>query len=408
MRLPASFPSLDAPPAQMGDASVYVHFPYCGYKCPYCDFNVRVGKHSDNHYTEAVLSELQNRAHHLHAPQGLNSIYFGGGTPSRWAPDGVRRIIEALDEYFGLKSGAEITLEVNPEDGSPERLQAYAAAGINRFSIGCQSFQNGELQTLGRQHSVEANFRAIEAAKQTTAHVSIDLIYGLPDQDREEVLSSIHQATQFEPDHISAYTLTIEPRTVFARRTRLGTFVPMPDDTQASLFKDVSLELNTRGYKQYEVSSYARDGRVAIHNNLYWLGGFYLGLGAGAHSYLPQKNPKTAFRRENERRAPQYIRQAMAGDVSANFEENLSPRDFIAERAMVIFRSAYGLNLVKWRTEYGPLLRWDVFRTTLNTLQNQGLVSLHGHCLRPTLQGFLFNDAIARTMLSTIEDVFID
>lgn len=411
--VPRAFPDLDSPPVQLDEAAVYVHFPYCAQKCPYCDFNSHAIPHADTEYADAILRELENRRHQLHAPRGLASIYFGGGTPSRWDPKDVGRVIHAITSIYDLQSGAELTLEVNPESATPERLQQYREAGINRFSIGCQSFNDTRLETLGRGHSAQAGQKAVKAALATGAYVSLDIIYGLPEQSETAALDDIKQGLALEPQHISAYTLTIEPDTVLARRVRLGTFRPMPDDAQAHLIERVSAELAQSGYYRYEISSYAKKGYVARHNTLYWLGGYYLGLGAGAHSYLPHsglslETPKpVAFRRENVKAPETYIREALNHHVSARFEEALSTHTFIAERMMVVFRSAYGLHLDKWLAFCGPNLRSDVFVRELKSLAENGFLNRNGPWWRPTAKGFLFNDAVAVAMLEAVDRSFV-
>lgn len=409
--LPRAAPSLEDPPVGPRDAGIYVHFPYCAEKCPYCDFNSHVLPHDDRRYADAILAELDHRAEHLEAPaDGLASVYFGGGTPSRWAPEEVGRVLAAIRARFGLAPGAEVTLEANPGTLVEGRLEGFRRSGINRFSIGCQSFDDLELRTLGRIHDAEAGRRAVRMARGTGARVSLDLIYGLPGQSAASAFRSVDEALQLEPDHVSAYTLSIEPNTVLARRTRLGLFRPMPDDEQADLIEHVSARLERAGFARYEVSSYARAGRVSIHNTLYWLGGAYLGLGAGAHSYLPHRppgasGPRSAIRRENERSPERYLAAALGGRTEAQFEERLDPRGLVADRLMVVFRTAFGLDPGALVSETGAWLGQDVLSGALLTLERQGLVKQAGRRVAPTARGFLFNDAIARAMLDLVGSI---
>lgn len=389
----------DLPPLSPGDASVYVHFPYCSSKCPYCDFNSHVVAHDDVVYADAVLSELDRRSPRLRVPAGgLASVYFGGGTPSRWHPEQLGRVLRALADRFGLREGVEITVEANPEDvGDGALFAALRDQGVNRFSLGVQSFLDDELAALGRMHDGDRARAAVRAARATGARVSLDLIYGLPEQPAHRALASVEAALALEPDHISAYTLTIEPDTVLARRVRLGTFRPMPDEQQADLIEAVTHRLEAEGYRRYEVSSYAREGRISIHNTGYWVGGAYLGLGAGAHGYLP--HAAGAVRYENERLPQRYQDAALAGALETRFEEERGRRGQIEDRALVALRSAFGVDADAWAREFGPGWRSDAFVDGLERLARQGFVERRDGRWRPNPRGFLFNDAVARAMI---------
>ncbi len=403
MTAPRAAVNFETPPVGPSDAAVYVHFPYCGVKCPYCDFNSHVLPHDDVRYADAVLRELDARSEDLSAPWvGLSSLYFGGGTPSRWAPEQVGRVVAAVANRYRLAEGAEVTLEVNPGTATEARFEAYRSVGINRFSIGCQSFDDAELAGLGRAHGAEAGRRAVRLARKTGARVSLDLIYGLPGQTERDALRSLDEALELEPDHISAYTLTIEPGTVLDRRVRLKTFVPMPDDDQAALIERVGAHLASAGYERYEVSSYARAGRVSVHNTLYWLGGAYLGLGAGAHGYHPLGGLLGATRRENERAPERYIAGALGDGVAARFLERLDRRQTVADRLMIGFRTAFGVDPEQLANEVGPSLDGGALRDELGGWVGRGLLERRGTRFAPTAQGFLFNDGLARAMIELV------
>lgn len=386
------------PPVGADHRGVYIHFPYCRSKCPYCDFNSHVIQPDDRRYADAVIAELRSRASEL-SDGPVSSIYFGGGTPSLWAPHEVERVRSAVEERFGLARDAELTLEANPESLTMRRLEAYRGRGLNRFSIGVQSFDDTELAILGRTHSAGTAVRAVRSARHTGASVSLDLIYGLPDQRWASVRESLERATELEPDHISAYTLTIEPQTVLARRTRLGLFHPMPDDAQAELIERVTAYLERHGYRRYEISSYARAGHEARHNSAYWAGGAYLGLGAGAHSYLPRADGG-ALRRENVRSPETYVTGCLAGAPRVQFEEDLEARHVLADRLMVAMRVAWGLDPADLITHAGA--PWG-FGTrlveALRQLEARGWVVQRDGRFRPTAQGFLFNDAVAMALM---------
>lgn len=394
-------PELRAPPVEAEAASVYVHFPYCMVKCPYCDFNSHAVAHDDVAYADAILAELEQRKHQLPVPpEGLASVYFGGGTPSRWDPGQVGRVIDALRRALGFRDGVELTLEANPGTVVEGRLEAFAAAGINRFSIGCQSFIDSELAELGRAHDAAAARRAVREAKSTGARVSLDLIYGLPGQDEPRARASVDTALELEPDHLSAYTLTIEPNTVLDRRTRLGLFRPMPDDDQARLIEAVTGHLARDGYARYEVSSYARAGKVSVHNTGYWLGAWYLGLGAGAHSCLPEG--EGAGRRENVRAPSKYVESALAGAVTVPQFEQRDRVGLATDRLMVVFRTAFGLDVEAFFRTCPELDRAPVL-AACQDLEARGFIEARDGRFRPTHRGFLFNDAVAVRMLEAAD-----
>jgi putative oxygen-independent coproporphyrinogen III oxidase len=395
---------LSAPPAPVtpADRGVYVHFPYCEKKCPYCDFNSHSIPHDDAAYGDAILAELAGRAHEL-GPGAVRSIFFGGGTPSLWAPAQVGRVIAAVEATFGFTPAPEITLEANPGTVVPDRFRAYVAEGVNRFSIGAQSFTDGELVRLGRIHGAEQAQRAVAAALDTGARVSLDLMYGLPGQTWADVARSVARAVALGPHHISAYTLTIEPDTALGRRTRLGLFKPMEDDDQAGLIHQVTDALGAAGYGRYEISNYAKDGFEAVHNSLYWTGGPYLGLGAGAHSYAPARDLSGAVRRENVKAPEAYLRAALAGDFAPRAQEDLDRWGLVADRLWVGLRPRWGVDVEALAEEsglgaalLGPLL------PALEGLAGRGLVTRHGPRWAPTAEGFLFADLVARTLLDAV------
>ena len=380
---------------------VYVHFPYCISKCPYCDFNSHAIAHDGARYADAVLAELEQRRGELGAG-ALRSIYFGGGTPSLWPPDQVGRVRSAIESAFGLAADAEVTLEANPGTLTDTRLHAYRRLGINRFSIGVQSFDDEELALLGRKHDAHAAARGVRGARDTGASVSLDLIYGLPRQAWSKVRANLARAVDLRPDHVSAYTLTIEPDTVLARRTRLGLFRPMADDAQAELIERVTGYLEQHGYRRYEISSYATNGRESRHNCLYWVGGAYLGLGAGAHSYLPRADG-SARRRENLRSPEAYIRTSLLGETGMQFQEERCVAETLADRLMVAMRLRWGVDPADFGIHGGGSGSSSGLGARLvaelRRFESQGWVYEEGGRFRPTEKGFLFNDAIAGALM---------
>src|SRR5512138_3041916 len=266
---------------------VYVHFPWCTHRCPYCDFAVTTeAQPGDRRYARAVLAELALRAP---AFDGLApaSVYVGGGTPSLWDPADVREVLGAIRERFRFAAGAEVTIEANPESCDPERLLAWRAAAVNRVSLGVQSFDRGVLAKLGRRHGPEAAERAIREAAAAIENVSVDLIYGARRSSVETARADAARAVAAGAVHVSAYALTLDADVLaeevpLARMRREGR-LPLPSDdevrAQAAAIRGA---LRRAGLARYEISNFARPGREAVHNRLYWEGESYLGLGAGA------------------------------------------------------------------------------------------------------------------------------
>lgn len=386
------------------DRGVYVHFPYCEKKCPYCDFNSHTVPHDDAAYADAVLKELSLRAESFGSGP-LRSVFFGGGTPSLWDPKQVGRVLRQIEATFGFSPEPEITLEANPGTVVPDRFLAYVDEGINRFSIGVQSFLDHELEQLGRIHDAQCAHRAVAGAIASGARVSLDLMYAQPGQTWAQVQSSIDRALQLGPGHISAYTLTVEPDTALGRRSRLGLFTAMEDDLQAEFIERVTDTLQGAGYARYEISNYARPGQEAVHNSLYWTGGPYLGLGAGAHSYLPAPGLREAVRQENVKAPHTYLEGMMQGDLRPRFSETLDRAALLADRLWVGFRPRWGVDLEALDAEAGMSgALVQALTPALEALERQGYVQ-RAERWRPTAEGFLFADAIARTLLTAARQI---
>lgn len=380
------------PPVTSADRGLYVHFPYCAEKCPYCDFNSHVLAHDDERYADVILAELEHRAPSIDGP--LRSIYFGGGTPSRWDPTQVGRVIHGITDRLGLRDGAEVTLEANPGTVAEDRMAGYVENGVNRFSIGAQSFIDDELVQLGRIHDAPAGGRAVRIAKQTGARVSLDLIYAQPGQTLDDVDRSLDAALALEPDHVSAYTLTVEPDTVLGHRERVGLFTPMPEDQQAALIEHVTQRLADAGYRRYEISNYARPGAEAIHNSLYWVGAPYLGLGAGAHGFTVAPDLSSGRRYENVKPPDKYLE----GRFEERFEERLGRAELVTDRLWVGLRPAWGVDVAALAAEAGIPLE-PVFGDVLEQSVQSGWLSADGTRYALTENGFLFADRIARAIL---------
>lgn len=306
--------------------SLYIHVPYCISKCPYCDFNSHVAAQiPERAYTEALINELDSYAE-LDDWHGrtIQSIFFGGGTPSTFDPKSIGKILEQAAAQWRLVSDCEITLEANPGTVDGMNFYGYRDCGVNRISIGVQSFQPRLLKLLGRVHSADEAKKALEVVKQSGfENFSLDLIYANPSQTLAELEVDLETAVSFRSPHLSAYNLTIEEGTPFHHEFRSGRIQLLPEEEEISMADLIEQRLRAAGLERYEISNYARPGYYSRHNVNYWQSGDYLGLGAGAHSYMRVEGDGTyGLRWWNEKNPARYMSQiSEKGHAVADREE---------------------------------------------------------------------------------------
>jgi putative oxygen-independent coproporphyrinogen III oxidase len=375
------------------DLGLYVHFPWCRARCPYCDFAIAIAPLAEiphAAYADAVLGELEGRAARF-AGRRLVSIYFGGGTPALWNPRQLARLVAAGAAAFGARPETlEITVEANPIDCTADTLAALRRAGANRLSIGTQAFDDGALVALGRDHGAAHARGALPAAREAGFdNVSLDLIYALPGRRVDDWRRTVDEAASLAPDHLSVYELTFEERTPFGRALKRGRMQKRPDDDGAAEFELAHAALVAAGYEHYEVSSYARPGRRAVHNALYWRGAEYLGVGNGACSFW-RAAPDRGLRWANHRAVSRYL--AAVPDGADALVESTEELDAAALRA-----DALWLGL---RTTDG-VARADAAgrEPIVERLLAAGLLVEEGERLRPTPRGFLLSDLVGVELL---------
>ena len=266
---------------------LYLHWPFCAAKCPYCDFNSHVALRIDHaRWERAFQSEIDRVADEL-GDRLLHSVFFGGGTPSLMPPGMVARILDRIAGRFRLRNDIEITLEANPTSSDAGKFAAFASSGVNRISLGLQSLDDSALKKLGRLHSASEGLGAYEAARHSVKRVSFDLIYARQDQSLEDWVAELDAALALAPDHLSLYQLTIEDGTVFAERHRRGKLPGLPDEELAAVMYEHTLAACEKaGLAGYEVSNFARPGMESVHNLIYWRSGDFAGIGPGAHGRL--------------------------------------------------------------------------------------------------------------------------
>ncbi|KAA2212405.1 radical SAM family heme chaperone HemW [Teichococcus oryzae] len=343
--------------------ALYVHWPFCASKCPYCDFNSHVRERVDAaRFGAALLRELRFEVERLarEAPGGnagrrrLRSIFFGGGTPSLMPPELVWDIIAEATRLFEPTPDIEITLEANPTSVEIGRLRAFRAAGVNRASLGVQSLDEAALRFLGRRHDVAQAVAALEAARELFPRLSFDLIYARPGQAEDAWRAELRQALSLAADHLSLYQLTIEPGTRFATEHARGAFALPEDDHAAALYAATAEEAERFGLLPYEVSNYAVPGAESRHNLAYWRYADYVGVGAGAHQRLLLRQGLVAFRRH--RGPEEWLARVEAEGHAVTATEILSPADRAREALLMGLRLAEGVDPARIRQRTGLAL----------------------------------------------------
>ncbi len=390
--MPVQPTPLTSPP--LPPLALYVHFPWCVRKCPYCDFNSHTlqGALPESQYVDALLDDLMLQAH---AAQGraLQSIFLGGGTPSLFAPAALGRLLSGARQRLEFAADLEITLEANPGTIERGRFADYRAAGITRVSLGAQSFDPGQLQRLGRIHTAADTQRAVEELQVAgLTNFNLDLMYGLPDQSMAQALADIGHALALQPAHLSHYQLTVEPGTVFAGRPPAG----MPDsDLSADMQLACQQRLAEARYAQYEVSAYARPGARCRHNLNYWQFGDYLGIGAGAHGKCTRiEDGRLLIDRSTRPREPRRYLASVAHGASGLTRRAVPAVELPFDYLLNALRLNEGFEQREFESRTGLAL--SVVAAQFALAQQRGLLQRIGTRWRASAQGFNFlNDLLA-------------
>jgi len=385
---------------------LYIHIPYCQAKCPYCDFNSYAAERwPEADYVEALVCELDHYAQQAPwADAAITTVFFGGGTPSLFAPASIEKVLTAVFAHWRVDDSAplEVTLEANPGTVTLEKLRALRATGVNRLSVGVQSFHAHHLCRLGRIHDATQAVAAVEQARQAGfANVGIDLIFALPEQTAAEWESDLTQACRLCPEHISAYNLTYEEGTPFASLRQRGVLRPLPEETEVAMFTGTQEILSAAGYVQYEISNYARSGYRCRHNLTYWRGGDYLGVGAGAHSYArPTTVDANAVcgRRWSNARAPYVYLQSVAQRRHARAHvEDLDARRARGEFVFLSLRCLDGFDAAEFRQRFGN--DFPALFPHAADLCDGGLLECSGGRWQLTPRGVLLADSVFSSFL---------
>ncbi|GGF67890.1 radical SAM family heme chaperone HemW [Mameliella alba] len=378
---------------QIGGFGLYVHWPFCEAKCPYCDFNSHVVKGIDQARWARALAEEIRRAGAETQGRVLSSIFFGGGTPSLMAPETVAAVIEAARDWWTFANDIEITLEANPRSVEAGRFEGYARAGVNRVSLGVQSLRAEDLKRLGRLHDVDEARAAFGVARSVFDRVSFDLIYARQNQTLEDWRAELSEALEMAVDHMSLYQLTVEEGTAFWDRARAGGLRGLPEEDLAADMFELTQELcQAAGYEAYEVSNHARPGAQSRHNLVYWHYGDWVGVGPGAHGRIGSGATRQSTVAWS---APgKWLEQAEAGS-GLESRDLLSLEDQAGEYLMMGLRLTEGLDVERLRAlDYG--IAPDA---AIRDLQGLGLVEQNGPMLRATGQGRLVLNSVIAALL---------
>ncbi len=378
--------------------ALYVHIPWCRHVCPYCDFTVyATSSPPETAYVAGLRRELRARATEgPFARRAAKSVFLGGGTPSLFSPGALASLLAETTRCFGIGAGAEVTLEANPGTLSRASLAGYRAAGVNRLSLGAQSFHAAHLRTLGRDHAPEDISAAVDAARAAGfENVSLDLIFAVPGASLADWEQDLAAAIALAPTHVSAYSLTYEEGTPFHRWRSAGRIVAVPEDDEAAMAEATAHRLADAGYERYEISSWARPGWAAQHNLSYWDGSDYLGIGTGAHSFTSL--PAPGRRWINERIPERYLATIRTRGTAVASEEPLSEAEARAEFSFCGLRQTAGVDLDAFRRRFG--VRLDDAFPHVQTLLADGLVEEAGARLRLTSTGLRFADTVAATFV---------
>ncbi len=374
--------------------SLYVHLPWCAKKCPYCDFNSHEIKTElpEADYIKAVLADLTQELPDIWGRK-LTSVFIGGGTPSLFSADAIDELMSGIRALTNLAPSAEITMEANPGTAEAEKFKRFRQSGINRLSIGVQSFNDDALKTLGRIHNASEAKAAIAMAKDAGFEdFNIDLMFALPEQSLKAALSDVEQAIALSPTHLSCYELTLEPNTLFAR---FPPSVPS-NDIKATMQDAIVSRLSDAGYQRYEVSAYAKPQQQSVHNTNYWTFGDYIGIGAGAHGKLSFANGGKIIRRWKLKHPARYM-EAANDAARIGGEHEINYQDTAIEFFMNAFRLVDGISIPLFQANTGvPLTTWQ---DTIERAVDDGFLAQDGMYIKPTSKGINFLNELLQLFL---------
>ncbi|KAB8126884.1 oxygen-independent coproporphyrinogen III oxidase [Gracilibacillus oryzae] len=372
--------------------SAYIHIPFCEKICHYCDFTkfFYEEKMADD-YLRALENEIKTL---IKLPkQKMKTIFVGGGTPTALNKRQLLQLVTMIDHYFDVGSAEEYTFEANPGDLSKEKIKILFDHGVNRISMGVQDFNDDMLEKLGRLHRVKDVYQNINDLTQIgLTNISIDLMYGLPNQSFEDFKGSLAEALQFNLPHYSAYSLQIEPKTIFYQRYKKGKLSKPPEETEADMYEYLRDKMREHGVPQYEISNFAKPGYESKHNLTYWNNDFYYGFGAGSHGYLPGK------RVINVRPHPTYVEKALQTGEPVLHIEEIGKKERIEEELFLGLRKSEGVSLKNFEQKYHLSVE-TLYQEELRRLQQRGWIDLTDEFIRLTEAGKPFGNEVFQSFL---------
>lgn len=381
-------------------AGLYIHIPFCRRRCIYCDFYFVTNSGLIERFLSALQKEINARAE-LFSGEVISTIYFGGGTPSMLSASQISDVLSLLEKKFRLDSDLEITLEANPEDLTESLIQDYFHVGINRLSIGTQAFNDNKLKLLSRKHTAAESLASVERARRWFKNVSIDVIFGTEGETLDDWHRELEIAVSLSPEHISAYSLTVEPFTLLSKRIAQGKCQPPNDALQTEMFLFTMDFLEAHGFEHYEVSNYARPGFHSRHNSAYWERKPYLGFGPSAHSFFKQAGRE--IRLSNQPRLQCYLENPHS---TATSPEILSDIDRFNEIVLLSLRQRKGLSLELLRKNFNFAASYlDTLSPTIRHFEQEGLILVEQTTLKLTRKGFTHADTIASEFFITKEQL---
>lgn len=368
-------------------AGIYLHVPFCRKACHYCDFHFSTTMKGKSEMLQAMGRELEKRKEYLRGEK-VSTIYFGGGTPSLLTSDEINRLTDEITRWHELSDEVEFTLEANPDDLTKEKIQQLRGTSVNRLSIGIQSFRDADLQWMNRAHTASQSDFAVKLAQDAGfSNITIDLIYSIPGMTNETWKQNLQNAIDLDVDHISAYSLTVEPRTYFGHLEKKGLLKSFPQESSQDQFLLMNRILSENGFEHYEVSNFARPGCRSKHNTSYWEGKTYLGIGPSAHSFDGES------RQWNVANNAIYVRSVQGNE--AYFErELLDERSRLNEYIMTGLRTSHGINLDDITQKFGIDLM-SINSESIQDLIRNGKMVHEDSVLKLTVHGYLLADRIA-------------
>jgi len=379
----------------MIETACYIHIPFCDHKCIYCDFYSIITSDNIQSFLKCLKKEIGHYSEKFSEDRKLISIYFGGGTPSLMEPDYISEIIQTIKTNFVVRNDAEITLETNPGTVSLEKLKMFRNAGINRISIGIQSFNNNDLKFLTRIHNSETAIRTVnDAAEAGFENISLDLIFNLPGQTKKKWIKNLEQAIKLPVKHISAYSLILERGTILNKMVLDGKVKIRDEDFDAELYRTTIDFITSNGFYQYEVSNFAKPGFECIHNNAYWHYTDYFGFGTSSHSFINSE------RWWNLSSLKMYIDKIAQSGNAVVGSENITPQKAVNEYIMLELRSS-GLNIKMFENRFGSESREWLKKKYhyFELLKNQNFVMMDDKIIKLTSKGYAVCDEILSEIL---------